>query len=54
MPKPLCAKTPDKRWFASEREARAHALWIEWELGNRLRAYECPDCGGWHLTTKAA
>ena len=42
-----CAR---KRWFATEAEARAAALWDETRFGERLICYCCQECDGWHLT----
>jgi hypothetical protein len=42
-----CAR---KRWFATEAEARAAALWDRTRYGERLTSYRCPECDGWHLT----
>jgi hypothetical protein len=39
-----------KRWFATEAEARAAALWDRTQFGERLNCYRCPECDGWHLT----
>jgi len=39
-----------KRWFASEAEARAAALWDRTQFGNELTCYRCEECDGWHLT----
>jgi len=42
-----CAR---KRWFATEAQARAAALWDRTQFGERLRPYRCEECDGWHLT----
>ena len=39
-----------KRWFATEEEARAAALWDRTQFGQALSSYRCPECDGWHLT----
>ena len=39
-----------KRWFATEAEARAAALWDRTQFGEELSAYRCGECDGWHLT----
>ena len=39
-----------KRWFATEAEARAAALWDQTRFGERLTCYRCDECDGWHLT----
>ena len=39
-----------KRWFASEAEARAAALWDRTQFAVQLSAYRCGECDGWHLT----
>ncbi|MGC9222079.1 MAG: hypothetical protein ACP5H2_12160 [Solirubrobacteraceae bacterium] len=44
----VCAS---KRWFASEQEARAVALWDRTQFGVQLSCYQCEVCGGWHLTS---
>jgi hypothetical protein len=43
----VCAR---KRWFATEAEARAAALWDRTQFGERLACYRCEECDGWHLT----
>lgn len=40
----------DKRRFASESEARAHAANDRRQWGERLTPYRCDRCDGWHLT----
>lgn len=45
--KEVCAR---KRWFATEAEARAAALWDRTQFGEQLSAYRCGECDGWHLT----
>jgi len=40
-----------KRWFATEAEARAAALWDRTQFGERRRPYRCELCDGWHLTS---
>jgi len=39
-----------KRWFATDAEARAAALWDQTQFGVRLTSYRCEECDGWHLT----
>jgi hypothetical protein len=39
-----------KRWFATEAEARAAALWDRTQFGEQLSSYLCAECNGWHLT----
>jgi hypothetical protein len=39
-----------KRWFATEAEAGATALWDRTQFGVQLTCYRCEECGGWHLT----
>ena len=43
----VCAS---KRWFATEEEARAAALWDRTQFGEQLTSYHCEECSGWHLT----
>jgi hypothetical protein len=43
----VCAS---KRWFATEAEARAAALWDRTQFGEQLTSYRCNECDGWHLT----
>jgi len=43
----VCAS---KRWFATEAEARAAALWDRTQFGEALTSYRCEECEGWHLT----
>ncbi|HWD69197.1 MAG TPA: hypothetical protein VG293_03320 [Solirubrobacteraceae bacterium] len=45
--KQVCAR---KRWFGTEAEARAAALWDRTQFGEQLSAYRCDECDGWHLT----
>jgi hypothetical protein len=42
-----CAR---KRWFGTEAEARAAALWDRTQFAEKLTAYRCEECDGWHLT----
>jgi hypothetical protein len=39
--------------FESESEARATALMHVPGRGPRATPYQCPYCGGWHLTSRA-
>ena len=41
-----------KQWFATEAEARAHALMQRAQFGERRRPYQCPICDGWHLSSE--
>jgi hypothetical protein len=43
----VCAR---KRWFATEAEAGAAALWDRTRFGEHLTCYHCEECNGWHLT----
>lgn len=45
--------TCDKAAFPSERAARRGARKAASDHGEWFRAYACPECGKWHLTTKA-
>ena len=48
---PLSAVSRDiEQWFASESEARAHALMQRTQFGEQRHAYRCPVCDGWHLS----
>ena len=40
-----------KQWFASEAEARTHALMQRTQYGGDRHAYRCPVCDGWHLAS---
>lgn len=41
-----------KNRYASRAEAEENAAWCAQELGKQgLQPYECPYCGGWHLTS---
>ena len=40
-----------KQWFATESEARAHALMQRTQYGEQRQAYRCPVCDGWHLAS---
>lgn len=50
----------DKRTFATKRDAddfrKSDKKWKKgkkWKGGKRpIRSYECPRCGGWHVTSK--
>lgn len=35
--------------YVTKRQARAASIACQFQFGLRLRPYECPDCGGWHL-----
>ena len=39
-----------KRIFRSRAKARKAARKLQGSLGGSARAYECPCCGGWHIT----
>jgi len=41
-----------KARYRSEHEARLFANRGENKRGVRLRVYECPICGGWHITKR--
>lgn len=43
-------KAAKKTRLASFESAVASALRLSYTLGRPIRAYECDDCGGWHLT----
>ena len=43
-----------ERWFATEAEARAAALWDRTQFGERHKPYRCDLCDGWHLTSAQA
>jgi hypothetical protein len=43
----------EKRFFATEAEARAHATRDRAQFGERLVPYHCDRCEGWHLTRAA-
>ncbi len=43
----------NKRWFESEAEARAAALWDRTQYGERRTPYRCDLCDGWHLTSSS-
>ena len=45
-----CAKTA----YSSERVASREARRIGDEIGEPMRAYACPDCGRWHLSSREA
>ncbi len=45
-----CGKTAYKGEEMARREARR----ISDEAGEAFRAYVCPDCGRWHLTTNGS
>lgn len=44
--------TCEKTRFASESAARSATKHTPNNNGDRWRAYLCPDCGGYHLTTQ--
>jgi hypothetical protein len=37
--------------FASKKEAIASATVAQWRYNSRLKAYQCKQCGQWHLAT---
>lgn len=43
----------EKRYFGAEHLARDYAMLVTWKYpdGEALRAYVCPWCDGWHLTS---
>lgn len=41
-----------KQWFATEDEARAHALMNRTTYGEDRVPYRCASCDGWHLATR--
>lgn len=43
-----------KHRYRSEHDARLAANNAETKRGTRLRVYQCPLCGGWHITRKYA
>lgn len=49
--KARCKATGKTRLADFERAAAA-ALRLSTNLGRPVRAYRCPDCGGWHLTRR--
>lgn len=38
--------------YHSRREARHAAKLLRSNAGAPFRAYACPDCGGWHVSTE--
>jgi hypothetical protein len=44
----MCTK---KRWYAREFDARCAAVKHK---KAKMRAYDCPYCEGWHLTSRRA
>lgn len=46
-----CGPTGKTR-FDDPGSAYAAALRLSHTLGRPIRAYACPDCGGWHLTRR--
>ncbi len=41
-----------KHRFDTESRALLAAIKYEGEYGQKQRTYQCPDCHGWHLSTK--
>ncbi len=41
----------DKSRFTSHEKARRAARTVSSDSGIQMRAYPCPDCGGWHLSS---
>lgn len=41
----------DKNRYDSAHEAEHARIECERARGQRLRIYDCDDCGGWHLTS---
>jgi hypothetical protein len=48
------SKGQPKRRYGSEYEALDAAACGRVERGVDLRVYRCPNCGGWHLTSRQA
>jgi hypothetical protein len=48
---PSCLR---KDVYRSREQAESYAIFFRSALGRRepLRPYECPGCGGWHLTKR--
>lgn len=45
-------KASGKRRYPHPDPAYAAALRLSIRTGKPIRAYECPDCGDWHLTRR--
>ena len=43
-----------KRLYLDEGTARMHLGKAERKTGKPMRAYQCPNCRFWHLTTRPA
>lgn len=48
----LCPTHPEKRRFRSREEANDAARYQRRKVGHIVRAYDCPACGGHHLTKR--
>lgn len=48
---PKCAATGKVR-FHTRLAAKASGKKWSWRMGKKYRAYQCPSCGQWHLSTQ--
>lgn len=51
MDEPRALSCADKLAFDSQKEALDQARVIEWQRGNKLKAYKCRHCQLWHLSS---
>ena len=51
-PDRLCRVHPEKHRYLTQAAANAAAKSLRRKARFLFRSYECPDCGGFHLTTK--
>jgi len=42
----------DKLWFSSAKLAKQKIRRLKSKLNKKLKAYHCPECGGYHMTSK--
>jgi hypothetical protein len=48
---PLTLACADKMAFDTKKQAEATALTADWQHGAQLKAYLCPHCNLWHLSS---
>lgn len=44
----------DKLWFATAKAAKQKIKRLRNRTKTRLQSYHCPECGGYHMTSKVS